>query len=197
MKVKKTDPVKTNVTKLKINPLQKLKNAGYFILVLAGVYALIYGLAKFASWSEHQSILEIKESHTSTIGTIIKVGSMKGSYAVAEYFVDGKRYERKDDSPASGIFTGEHYLIIYKATNPAISRIDFTNPVFLNGEETGKTTGTIVYKDWAKVGFTYTVNGERIKRFQKYVDGKQLKKGQTLTVEYLLSNPGVSILKLK
>jgi len=197
MKAKKINLVKTNVTKQKVKPLQKLKNIGCFILVLAGVYTLIYGLANFASWSEHQNVLEIKKSNTYTIGTIVKVGSMKGSYAVAEYFVDGKRYERKDDSPASDIFIGEHYLIIYKATNPVISRIDFANPVFLSGEETGKTTGTIVYKDWAKVGFTYTVNGEHIKRFQKYVDGEPLKKGQTFTVEYLLSNPGVSILKLK
>ena len=121
--MKKTNPVKTNVTKQTVKPLQKLKNTGYFILVLVGVYALIYGLAKFASWSEHRNVLEIKGSNTATIGTIVKVGSMKGSYAVAEYFVDGKRYERKDYSPANDIFTGEYYLIIYKATNPAISRL--------------------------------------------------------------------------
>ena len=197
MKTKKTNPVKTKAVKPKLTPLQKMKNVGGFILVLAVLYGIIYGLAKFASWSEHQDVLEIKKSNTSTIGNIIETGSMKGSYAVAEYFVDGKRYERKDGSPAEDVYKGEHYLIIYKATNPAISRIDFANPVFLNGEKTSTTIATIVYKDWAKVGFTYAVDGEHFKRFQKYVDGAQLEKGQTYVVEYLLSNPAVSIIKFK
>jgi hypothetical protein len=197
MNRKKGISSKANEPKQNVTTLQKIKNAGWFILVLAGIYALIYGLYKFAGWSEKQDVLEIKKDSTSTIGTIVRVGSMKGSYAVAEYFVDGKKYERKDNSPASDIYPGEHYTIIYKAINPAISRIDFANPVFLPGEETGKTTGTIVYKDWAKVAFTYTVDGTSIKRFQRRVDNVKPEEGQTYTVEYLLHNPAVSILKWK
>ncbi|KAA2238680.1 hypothetical protein F0L74_20900 [Chitinophaga agrisoli] len=180
-----------------MTPLQKLKNTGYFILILAGGYALIYGLIQFSGWSEDQDVLEIKKSNTSTIGTIVKVGSMKGSYAIAEYFVDGKRYEKKQGSPAEDIYIGEHYLVIYRATGPAISRIDFTNPIFLNGEKTSATIATIVHEDGVTVGFTYIVDGEHFKRFQKYADGDRLEEGQTYTVEYLLSNPAVSILRLK
>ncbi len=105
--------------------------------------------------------------------------------------------KEKDGSPASDIHIGEHYLIIYKATGPAISRIDFSKPIFLDGEKTSATIATIDYKDEVTVGFTYMVDGEHFKRFQKYVDGAQLEKGQTYVVEYLLSNPAVSILKLK
>ncbi len=41
-----------------MTPLQKLKNVGCFILILAGGYALIYGLIKFTSWSEDQDVLK-------------------------------------------------------------------------------------------------------------------------------------------
>lgn len=108
----------------------------------------------WSRWYEKEEVNEIKKSNTSIVGTIVKVGSMKGSYAVAEYFVDGKRYEINDNSPADNIYKGEHYLIIYKATAPNVSRIDFTNPVFLDGEQTSTTTATIVYKDFVTVGFT-------------------------------------------
>lgn len=53
---------------------------------------------------DDEEVREIKKSGTSTVGTIIKVGG--GSrYAVTEYFVDGKRYERREGG-ASGVRLG-------------------------------------------------------------------------------------------
>ena len=196
MKQKKSPSPKSNLPKPKLTLRQKSRNVLCFILVMAGGYALIYGLMKYAAWSEQQDVREIERSKTSVIGTIIKVGNMKGSYAVAEYFVDGKRYKRKDGSPAADIYPGEHYVVIYKASSPWISRIDFARPVFMDEEKTVKTTGTIVYKDWAKIGFTYVVDGKTVKRFQKYIIDKGFEKGQIYPVEYLLYNPEVSIIML-
>lgn len=170
----------------------------FLLLFGLGVALLFFGgIMMWSRWYEREEVNEIKKSNTSIVGTIVKVGSMKGSYAVAEYFVDGKRYEINDNSPADDIYKGEHYLLIYKATAPNVSRIDFTSPVFLDGEQTRTTTATIVYKDRITVGFTYTVDGQNIKRFQEYPDGEQLYEGQTFPVEYLVKNPRVGILKIK
>lgn len=192
MNRRKATPSKPTIPKPKLTPQQKIKNLLCFILILAGGYVLIYALMEFGAWSEQQDVREIERSKTSVIGTIVRVGSL----AVAEYFVDGKRYERKQSFPASPLYPGEHYVIIYKAASPWISRIDFARPVFLDEDETAKTTGTIISKDGVKIGFTYVVYGKTIKRFQKYILGKGLEKGQTYPVKYLLSNPEVSIIML-
>ncbi|HVI46885.1 MAG TPA: hypothetical protein VM802_18540 [Chitinophaga sp.] len=165
----------------------------FALLVIALIF---YVIAKVGLWFEDKGDEEIRTSNTTTIGTIIKTGSWKGSYAIAEYWVNGKRYERKAGAPSSYIYTGEHYIIMYQADKPFNSLLDFTRQVFLKDEVTDSTTGTIVYKDWATVEFNYNVNGRAFRRWQKYPEGKKLSKGETYTVEYLVDNPNVSILKI-
>lgn len=197
MNARKANKATSNVPKGKKTLLNKLKNLLGSLLGLGIVLLLFWGVMMWSRWYERGEISEIKKSNTSTIGTIVKVGSMKGSYAIAEYFVDGRRYEKKNSSPAEDIYTGEHYVVFYKGTAPNIAFIDFASPVFLEGEQTGATIATIVYKDWAKVGFAYTVDGQDIKRFQRCSEGVELHEGQTLPVEYLVKNPRVGILKIK
>ncbi len=159
-------------------------------------YILIYSLAKFGLWLDKKEVEKIEVNKSEVVGVIIKVGSMKGSYAVAEYFVNNKRYERKDDSPANDIYIGEHYVIFYNKVNPSESRIDYTKPIFLSEEVTKKTTGIIITKDWAKIKFSYTVDGVEHTRFQKISDVKRIGEGETFTVEYLVSNPNIAILRI-
>jgi hypothetical protein len=71
------------------------------------------------------------------------------------------------------------------------------NAVAATSKQAYQAAKAVVYKDWAKIGFTYVVYGKTIKRFQKYIVGEGLKKGQTYPVEYLLSNPAVSIIMLE
>ena len=196
----KTEKVNQNASialKAKTTLRYKLKKVLSFLFGLGVALLFFGGIMMWSRWYEKGEISEIKKSNTSTIGTIVKVGSMKGSYAIAEYFVDGRRYEKKNSSPAEDIYTGEHYVVFYKGTAPNIAFIDFASPVFLEGEQTGATIATIVYKDWAKVGFAYTVDGQDIKRFQRCPEGVELHEGQTLPVEYLVKNPRVGILKIK
>jgi hypothetical protein len=193
---KKIDQKRPNGASDRLSFKDKLKSVLYFLIAMSILFIIILGLIKFASWSEKKDREDIKESNTSTMGTIIKTGSMKGSYAIAEYFVRGERYERKSSSPAEDIYVGEHYVIIYEDTNPKESRIDYTQPIFLDTDHTDSTIATVISKDRVKVGFTYQVNGEVIRRFQKYAVDAQINKGETYSVEYLVDNPRISILKI-
>ena len=181
-----------NAPKKKNQLLHKLKNFLYCLLGLGGVLLFIGGIMMWASWYEDEEIKEIRKGNTSAIGTIVRVGTS----ATAEYFVDGKRYERRQGRPAN-IYVGEHYVVIYKATAPHISRIDYEIPIFLKGEETDTTVGTIISDNGVTVGFTYRLYGQDIERFQHYPKDIELHKGQTFPVVYLIKNPNVGVLKMK
>ena len=168
-----------------------------FIIAMTIIFVVIYGVIQLVGWRENRVIAKIKSGNTKTIGTIIKIGSMKGSYVVAQYYVNGIEYTRQEGTPSGNIYTGEHYEVFYMKDDPQESRIDFTVPVFLKEQATDSTTGTVFYKDFAKVGFSYSVNGREIKRWQRYKKELEIRTGDTYQVQYLISNPAIGILKLK
>lgn len=187
----------TNPTGKDLTLFDKIKNIFYFIGILGIGFVIIYCLAQVGLWTDKKEVEKIKESKSETVGNIIDVGYLKGSYAVAEYYVKDIRYERKDDSPADDIYKGEHYKIIYDSENPELSRIDYTRPIFLKDDKTKTTTAIAINRDWITVKFTYSVDGTEYNRFQKKPKDKKIKNGEIFNVEYLVSNPNIAILKIQ
>lgn len=112
--------------------LNKLKSWCCSILVLGYGGSVFFVIAMLGARTDNDEVRDIKKSGTSTVGTIIKVGGAN-RYAVAEYFVDGKRYERREGG-ATGVRLGQRCLVIYKSDAPWLSRVDYNEPVFINGK---------------------------------------------------------------
>lgn len=104
------------------------------LIVITMSLLLVYGAMRLTGWWDDREVARIRRSNTRSIGTVVKTGSQKGSYAVVEYFVHGIGYTRRDASPSGNICNGEHYEVIYVENNPQQSRIDFSAPRFLKGK---------------------------------------------------------------
>lgn len=70
------------------------------------------------------------------------------------------------------------------------------SPLFNSNDKTDSTRGKIVQVDEYTVRFEYEVEGNRIRKFQKYQKGKKFDEGGIYTVEYLIKNPRIAILKI-
>ncbi|RPD42827.1 DUF3592 domain-containing protein [Chitinophaga barathri] len=190
-------PVEENVLDLsKMTFREKLKNIFYFLCILAGLFLVIYFIAMGALARKNEEIKKIEESNTSTTGTVISTGNMKGSYAVLEYVVDGKTYTKKQGSPSDHVQPGAHYMVLYDKGDPRECWVDYTSPLFLPDEQVEATEGEIIRKDSKKIGFAYTVKGERYEQFQRYKEGINIDKDKTYTVEYLAGKPKISIIRI-
>jgi hypothetical protein len=197
-KLKKPMKKSIVIVKKDLSFIEKVKNFIYFLGVLGVGFIIIYGLAQFGGWIDEREVNKIKANKSEVVGKIIDVGYLKGSYAVAEYYVNNIRYERRDFSPADDIYKKEHYIIIYDSLSPFESRIDFSRPIFKQNSKTSTTKATVTNRDWLTVKFTYFINGVEYTRFQKKLENnKKIKDGEIFEVEYLLSNPNVAILKIK
>ncbi|ACU58863.1 hypothetical protein [Chitinophaga pinensis] len=173
----------------------------FFMNVLYSIIVLlcIWGIVKVIGWQDDRRTERIAASNTKTIGTIVKVGSMKGSYAYFTYVVDGKTYKERTGTPSSYMYLGEHYEVIYSKDDPSECVIMFAAPVFLKGELTRETDATIIHVESDLIGFKYnlrTGDGE-IKRFQRLPKGKKLnvKKGDSYGIEYREADPRIAYLK--
>ena len=121
---------------------------------------------------------------------------MKGSYAIVEYYFDGKRYEKREGAYAGDIEEGQRFKVKFDKSNPSVSKIIYEEPFFNTDDKTNTTTGKIVQVDEYTVRFEYEVESNKRKKFQKYPKGKTFEEGQVYTVEYLIKNPRVAILKI-
>ena len=117
------------------------------------------------------------------------------------FYDKGEKYEVLTFRPPSEV-VGEKYIIIYDSLNPAVkNKIDFSRPVFIEGERTNKTT-CIVIKHKA----CYSIKKEKniLVEFEYYVNGRRyesicaapLKKdticynvGDKFDGEYWMENP--------
>ena len=96
---------KSNVNK-DVKPsslIDKIKNFFYFLGVLGIGFIIIFCLIEIGGWIDNKEVQKINENKSITSGIIIKVGSYKGSYAIAEYYVSGKRFEKKEGSYADDV----------------------------------------------------------------------------------------------
>lgn len=164
---------------------------------LAGCALIIYLGIQVISYFRNKKISRIENNKGETTGTIIDKGSMKGSYAVIEYFVGGVRYELEESVPSDDIRKGEHYQVFYDRSKPDNAFISYDLPSFLSGEETAFTEGKVVSViSRNRVSFEYEVNGKMFKRFQKCPNDAVIQEQEVYTVEYLKKNPEIAILKI-
>ena len=137
---------------------------------------------------------KIESNKGFTEGVIFKAGSMKGSYAIAEYFVNGKRYEKQESSPAEDIRRGQRFKIKYYLNDPSIARIIYESPVFNSTDSTKIITGKIIQLDEYTIRFNYFIDGVEYKKFQRRPANSTFLLGQSFTVKYLIKNPFIAIL---
>jgi hypothetical protein len=187
------------IPKVILTPVNRWKI--FFINVLYSIIGLlcIWGIFKVVEWQDDRRIEKIAASNTKTIGTIVLVGSMKGSYAEFEYVVDGKTYKDRSTTPSSYMYLGEHYEVIYSKDDPSECEIMFSAPVFLKGELTRQTDATIIHVESDLIGFRFNLGtGDgNIKRFQRLPKGKMLnvKKGDSYGIEYREADPRIAVMR--
>lgn len=144
-----------------------------------------------------------------TICTVYKMnGTSARSSVFVEYYVNGKRYSKATNIKPYGLRPGETFVISYNPENPEQFKVQGHKPVFLPGEETIRTIGTIikVVTFGVKIPcvmFEYTVldNGKRIKREQILMVNFEelfpdLKPGNVYEMEYWVNDPGRAVIYL-
>ncbi|HLP19835.1 MAG TPA: hypothetical protein VK174_06015 [Chitinophagales bacterium] len=199
MKAKKKDTQKYKKVpppKKILSTKEKAKNVLYFLGILLIGFSAIYCLSNISLWVDNRQIKKIEENLAITAGEIIKVGNMKGNYAIAEYYVNNKRYVREDEPPSRYIFPGERYEIIYDSLNPVDSRIDYAKPLFVENQQTFFVYGEVdkFTRSNNVCFFKYRVNNKQYQRCQKLPESKFVKEGSSYKIEYLVSNPNIAIL---
>lgn len=123
-----------------------------------------------------------------------------------EFSNNGKKYKVFAFKPFSGVI-GEKCIIIYDSLNPGVNfEIDDSRPIFVKGEDTGKTICTIIKHDVCftpKKGelilFEYHVNGRYYEGIQTIPPRKDflcLKIGDKFEGEYWKQNPKRIIIHL-
>ena len=183
-----------------------LKKIFFCIGIACFIPIFIMSIIIINKWVDEKNEERIKASNTRTIGTIFKVSVYETDEAsgvrrqiikaFAEYIVNGKRYVRREYSrkiPNPPL--GAHFEIMYDQEDPADSRIDFAKPVFLKEDITDTTTCTLFGFDSIFGYFSYIVNGKEYNGSQvvtKWIDYKN-----TCTVEYLVRDPRIVIIKFK
>ena len=146
------------------------------------------------------------ERFRTTVATKIKLemplGSY-GSYDLYQYYVGNKRYDyHGPDYP--NVPKGEKYLLTYDTLYPngegEHCYLLTEHPVFLPGEVTRYTVGTLVKapKNYATFDYIYTVSGKKHYRTQDMDDPvknhPEMVKEAEFFVEYWVKNPERAIL---
>jgi hypothetical protein len=103
---------------------------------------------------------------------------------------------------------GEKFLLKYDPLVPEgnyeYKRLEVWHPVFLPGEVTNYTVGTVVYavKKYILFDYTYTIEGQTYVRSQYLTNGDKIRtapqvvKGARFLVEYLVEDPERAIIYL-
>jgi hypothetical protein len=171
-----------------------VKSIFQIILTCLAVLVLFYFLQKDISYYEGQKKQKLLAHSDVAIGLIIKTGSMKGSYAVVEYFVDEKRYEKTEASPADDIKRGQRFEVKYSVDDPHDASILFEKPLFDKSDKTDTVRGTVVQIDENTFRFAYVIGGVEYKKFQKKSTEFNAELKQTYIVRYLVNNPEIAAL---
>jgi len=171
------------------------KIIGVFFVFLIG-FGVFYSIYLIGYYQERKKSDQIAKHRYVVAGKIIKTGSMKGSYAVAEYFAGLSRFTVKENSPAEDILKGQWFQIEYDSTNPDVSKILFEYPLFRKGDIIDSTNGVIIQHDRFRIRFKYIIDGTIYKKFQGVDHRQQIEDGQRFQVNYLKVNPFIALLKL-
>lgn len=171
-----------------------VKSIFQIILTSLAVLVLFYFVQKGISYYEDQKKQKLLAHSGVAMGLIIKTGSMKGSYAVVEYFVDGKRYEKTEASPADDIKRGQRFEIKYSIDNPLDANILYEKPLFDKADKTDTVRGTVVQIDENTFRFAYVLGGVEYKKFQKKSSEFNAQLQQSYMVRYLVDNPEIAAL---
>ncbi|MEI7977667.1 MAG: hypothetical protein WCI53_02380 [Bacteroidota bacterium] len=169
----------------------------WIVISCAISFGVFYFIAQIGVYYDKKEVEKIKENECIVEGIIIKTGSMKGSYVVAEYYIEGNRYQKRESSYSDDIVIGEKFKIRYDRTDPSSSRIIYEEPFFKTSDKTSITSGRIIQVDSYTFRFEYTIKGIEYKKFQHYPKGKNFKEGATYTVEYLIDKPQIAVLKIQ
>jgi len=143
--------------------------------------------------------------HTTVATLTARITPINGStYTVFEYAVGNKRY--KTSAPSMPwVPIHEKYLLKYDTLhpeNPESAEVIRECPVFLPGEVTNYTYGTLkkIHKSYELFDFEYTISGKKYERPQFLGIGNpvknhpQLVNGAEFLVEYWTKNPERAIL---
>lgn len=180
-----------------------LKKIFFCIGIACFIPVFIMSIIVINKWVDEKNEERIKASNTRTIGTIFKVSVYEVQErsqmikAFAEYIVNGKRYVRREYSgkiPNPPL--GAHFEIMYDQEHPADSRIDFAKPVFLKEDVTDTTTCILFGADSNFGYFSYIVNGKEYNGSQVLAKWQRISYEGPCTVEYLVRDPRISIMKL-
>lgn len=180
----------------KLTPFEILKNIFWFLCVCAVGFGIFFLIAQIGVYNKNKELEQIKTNEGIADGIVIKTGSMKGSYAIVEYYFNGVRYEKQESSYSDDVEEGQRFKVKFDKTNPSVSKIMYEETFFNTDDKTNTTTGKIVQVDGYTVRFEYEVENNKRKKFQKYPEGKKFEEGEVYTVEYLIKNPRVAILKI-
>lgn len=135
-----------------------------------------------------------------TVGTVIKIfDGTRGVDAYVRFYANGKKHVVLS-SQFEGMVIGDKYELKYENGNPENWDIIHERPVFLKGEKTGETVGTItkvstISQDFVR--FEYTVFGKKYSRAQDFDKEFHPLEGKKHKVIYWLKNPQRAIIDLK
>ena len=182
-------------TDAKIDAKEIIKNTFWFACVCAVGFLVFFLIAQIGVFTEKREVSQIQKNEAIAEGIVIKTGSMKGSYVIIEFYFNGNRYEKEESSYSDDVEVGQRFKVKFNRANPLQAKIIFDEPFFGPSDKISKTSGQIIQIDGYTVRFEYSVAGKRIKKFQKYPEGKVFSNGEIHEVEYLIQNPQNAILK--
>jgi hypothetical protein len=134
-----------------------------------------------------------------TVGTVVNfITATRGSDAKIKYYVEGKEYVTYTVND-EGMAKGDRYILVYEKGNPQKSEVLLERPVFLAGEETKESEGTIkkvstIAKDFVR--YEYVVEEKIYSRTQLYSKEFNPIEGQKYIVWYWIDNPQRAIIYL-
>ncbi|WP_207424306.1 hypothetical protein [Desertivirga brevis] len=180
------------------------KHLGYGCMWFVGVsLTSFFGMVVYALITQHKTI----DNPRYTVGTCIDYegrGSKGSRSARFEYYVKGKRYIEEGGSP-SYFIVGDKFILCYDFEEPEVADVMEMKPVFIKGEETGKSVGYITHYTGGKlfdvqVTFKYAVGQylyERSMTFPEDYRFKGIEKGNLYEVTYWKNDPRRSIINLE
>lgn len=147
--------------------------------------------------------VKLHSGYKETYGSVEGVTGNKDIH----YKVGAQFYTTRFNRSHYGEIQNELYLLKYDTLNPKKVEICYTKPVFLANEKTDFCPGNVLkiynYK-WPfgkayAVRYAYTLAGVSFEREQDipidYAKFKQLREGNTVSVEYWMANPQRAILR--
>ena len=140
-----------------------------------------------------------------TITTKIQYQNQYSVYDLFQFYHNNKTYDYPGTS-MSWTPIGEKYLFKYDTLHPEgnydYKCLERWHPVFLPGEVTNYTVGTLlgIHKSWDSFDYIYTIQGNTYARAQclalndRVRNHPQLVKGARFLVEYLVADPQRAII---